>query len=75
MKTKTAEELAALIADDYGETVDDLLERYALDSVVPGACHDCGLVVDSCEPDMRHGYCDNCGGNKVRSILVLEGII
>jgi len=64
-----------LVADELGLTVDEMLNQYATDSVVPGICMKCSLVFDSCEPDATGNWCDDCEGETVRSILVLAGVM
>ena len=65
-------ELLDIIVHEEGlNTPMELLEKYALKSVVPGICTKCETVHDV-EPDSRKGYC--CGGSVV-SCLVLAGII
>lgn len=67
------EELFQRILDDEGMEEDEFLERYALDSVVPGACTNCGFVVLRCEPDAHANYCEDCGQQTVKSALALLG--
>jgi hypothetical protein len=64
------------LAEAYGLTVDELIEEYALDCVVPGICMnpDCEYTAEY-EPDQREGYCDMCDTGSVRSALVLAGLI
>ncbi len=56
------------------ETIDDLLEASAHDSVCPRICMECGSTARM-EPDQRQGYCEQCGKNCVVSGLVLAGLI
>lgn len=53
-----------------------LIEEYAMEDVVPGICMnpDCEYTT-SCEPDLRAGWCEECGTRTVRSALVLAGIL
>lgn len=63
------------LAESEGfETVADLLDATVTDSVSPGICMTCGHTGEV-EPDQAAGYCDGCGGNTVKSALVLAGVI
>lgn len=53
----------------------DALNKYAGDSVVPGICVECGATGHECEPDAHDNYCDECGENRVKSLLVLCNLI
>jgi hypothetical protein len=64
-----------LVAEDQGMTVDEMLNKYATDSVVPGICVKCNMVHDSCEPDAVDNWCDECDAGTVKSILVIAGVI
>ena len=64
-----------IAADEQGMSVMDMLERYAIESVVPGVCTKCDAVIDSCEPDAEDNWCDECDEGTVKSILVLAGVI
>ena len=68
------ETLAELEGFDSGF---DLLEEYALESVVPAICTCCKDWVDYLEPDARNcKICEFCtDGGSVSSALVLAGII
>lgn len=65
-----------LLAEDYGMSVGELLERFAHDSVVPGICMDaaCDHTTEQ-EPDQRGGWCEACGNTTVKSALVLAEIL
>ena len=65
------------LAESEGyESIDDLLYVAAYDSVVPGICIKPGCdATCECEPDARINYCEACGGQTVKSCLVLAGII
>jgi len=72
----TNKELLKKIATDQGfESVMDLLEHFAIDGVVPGACTVCAVIQDSCEPDMEEGTCSECDNDAVKSCLILAGVI
>jgi hypothetical protein len=65
------QEKAVELARQFGfDSVDNLLEEAAFESVVPGICMnvDCDYSTDV-EPDCRDGYCDCCGTNTVKSVL------
>lgn len=68
--------LRELAADGGYESVDDMLEACATDSVSPAICTapDCSYTSDM-EPDQDRGYCEACGKNTVTSALVLAGLI
>lgn len=53
----------------------ELIEEMLLDGVSLGTCKDCGEIEIEVEPDQAHGYCPNCGGRNVVSILIQEGLI
>lgn len=66
-----------LCLEQYGMDIDEFLDSSeAQDSVVYGACSkpDCDYTVEV-EPDCRNGYCEECGSQSVRSILVYLGVI
>lgn len=65
--------LAELLAAEGFNNLDDFLECYATDSIVPGICDGCHGTTD-CAPDARDDYCEYCGGTGVQSGLVLAGI-
>lgn len=64
------------LADAWGMSVDELLEEWGLDSVVPGICtnEDCDYTT-SYEPDQDAGWCDVCDTGTVASALILAGVI
>ncbi len=64
------------LAEDWGMSVMELLEEYAIDSVAPGICmnHDCDYSTEY-EPDQHEGRCEACGTNTVKSAFVLAGMI
>ena len=64
-------ECLSLIADDHDQSVEDLIDEYALDSVMPGICTSCKSIHYSCEPDLREGWCDECEQQRVVSLLEL----
>ena len=57
-------------------TIDDLIALSVADSVCPAICmtERCDHVA-SMESDQEEGYCENCGGNTMGSVLVLAGLI
>ena len=57
------------------DSMDEMLEVYALDSVVPGVCKDkdCLGIMDV-EPDQTEGWCSACEKQTIVSCLVLWGI-
>jgi hypothetical protein len=62
-------------AEGY-DSLDELLEAAALDSVSPSICTNanCDYTAEM-EPDQDRGFCENCGTNTVASALVLAGVI
>jgi hypothetical protein len=67
--------LLSIMQEELGfETKDAMLEDYALEGVVPGICRSCHTVEDCCEPDATANYCNECGENRVVSVLVLAGL-
>lgn len=58
------------------ESLDDLLQTAASDSVCPAICmtEGCDYTTEM-ESDQDQGYCEACGGNTVASVLVLAGWI
>lgn len=75
--TKRREGLSRLhyVANDQGMTVDEMLHKAVIDSVSPGICMKCDLVIDSIEPDGDAGFCEECEENTVKSVLVIAGLI
>ena len=74
--TTTTEDKLETLASQYGYSVDELLEEYGLDSLVPGICMNPGCeYVTEYEPDQREGWCGACGTTTVRSALILAGMI
>ena len=70
------EALDDLLKSTAFEDAIDFLERYALESVVPGVCIRKGCIgAADYEPDCRNGHCPECGEQSIRSGLVLLGII
>lgn len=64
------------LAWEWGMTVPEFIDSYALDDAVPGICmnSDC-LYTARVEPDQREGFCEYCGTCSVRSGVVLAGLI
>jgi hypothetical protein len=72
----SAKHLLQKVAADGGfATTMEMLEHYAIDSVVPGICIICGGIDDSIEPDREDACCDECGTDTVKSVLVIAGVI
>lgn len=71
----TRKEALKRLADEFGfKSVGAMLEAAILDSVCPGICLTCGYTTEI-EPDSQSGYCESCGGNAVRSAMVLGRVI
>lgn len=72
---KKLEKLQAL-ADDYGTSIKDLLEKYAIDSVAPAICTNagCSYTIEY-EPDSEDGWCEECDTGTVVSAFVLADLI
>lgn len=72
--TNNSEKLEQL-AEDYGFNDSmELLEAYAIDSVCPGICKECGYSTEV-EPDQTGGWCEECDKGSVISAMVLSGVI
>lgn len=67
-------DLLEQLAESEGMDVDQMLEEYAFDAVVPAICRDCGATYNM-EPDQTEGYCEECKSNTVVSCLILAGLI
>jgi hypothetical protein len=74
--TSKAAKLMKLSEIEGFETLDDLLQAAATDSVCPAICmtEGCDYTAEM-EPDQDRGFCEECGGNTVVSALVLAGLI
>ena len=72
-----AAKLLDIIAEDQGVSRPELMDMFALDSVVPGICtnEDCLAVDESVEGDAQDNWCRECRRNTVKSFLILEGVI
>ena len=57
-------------------SIDDLLAVLVADGVCPAICmnEECDYIAPM-ETDQEEGYCENCGGNTMVSVLVLVGLI
>jgi hypothetical protein len=66
-------EAISRLMQSEGMDRDEFLDVYALESVVPAICLNCGAFHDM-EPDQDEGACE-CGANQVKSGLVLMGVI
>jgi hypothetical protein len=75
-KDERRRKLMQLAEYEGHESVDDMLEACAIDSVSPAICTkpDCSYTTEM-EPDQDRGYCEACGKNSVVSALVLAGLI
>ena len=71
-----AQKLMTLCKAEGFDSLGDLLEVAATDSVCPAICmtEGCDHTTEM-EPDQTEGYCEACGGNTVVSVLVLAGFI
>ena len=69
--------IESILESEGYDTIEDFLEDYAFESVVPGKCMNeaCGWVITLCEPDLTNGWCEGCGQQTVKSSLVLIGIV
>lgn len=56
------------------DTLDEMLQEAAFDSISPGICLACDYTTEI-EPDQDRGWCENCRENTVVSALVLAGLI
>ncbi len=59
------------------DSVDDMLEAVALDSICPGCCvsPDCEAPHDCTEPDQDCGICEICERGTVQSVLIIAQLI
>jgi hypothetical protein len=60
------------------DSLDDLLEEAALDSVSPAICvNPDNPQCNNCEmePDQDRGRCEECSSNTMKSALILAGVI
>jgi hypothetical protein len=72
---KNQKKLEAL-AKVEGLTVEEMLEQATFDSVVKGICSEPGCdYTNEVEPDQARGHCEECGGQTVKSCLVLAEMI
>ena len=71
MAIKVADALQ-LLQDEFGP---EGLEQAVYDSACPGVCMSCSAIVDDCEPDACANYCDECSRPRVKSWMVLAGVI
>jgi hypothetical protein len=71
-----ADKLAHLIASEGCHSLNEFLQDYGNEPIVPGIC-----MTDHCNyttgvaPGETQGYCPRCGTNTVKSGLVLAGVI
>jgi len=74
--TEKAKKLMRLCEVEGYKNPYDLLEAVAGQSVCPAICmtEGCDHTAEM-EPDQADGYCNCCGGNTVRSALVIAGFI
>jgi hypothetical protein len=66
--------LAILLKDLGFNSFDEYAESYDWDSIVPAICVNCNEITEA-EPGCTDGLCSACGENKVKSILILGGVI
>lgn len=66
----TPDELLDRIAEEYGD-IDEIIE-HADETEIPGACHLCSKLV--LMADTLDTWCDDCGEDSVKSVLVLAGV-
>ncbi len=62
------------LSDDYGMSLDEMMESSIFDGISPGICLECGYTTDV-EPDNDQGWCEECEANTVKSACVLAGVI
>ena len=64
------------LANQWGMSVEELLQAYAIDSVVPGICSTLGCSYSTeYEADQAAGWCEECQAPTVVSAMVLGGIL
>jgi hypothetical protein len=69
------QELIHKVADYLGMEEAAILEAAATGDECPGICLKCEAVVDDIEPDQDRGWCEDCGKNRIVSVLRLAGLI
>ena len=67
--------LAHVAWEEDFEDIDSLIANFIVASVVPGCCRTCRAITTSIEPDQDAGWCHNCKGYEVQSVLILAGAI
>ena len=68
--------LDKLVETEGFTCLDDLLQAVITDSVCPAICTEAGCdYTCEMEPDQDRGYCEACGGQTVKSALILAGIV
>jgi hypothetical protein len=70
------QKLVTLCKIEGFETVDQLMEAAALDSVSPAICmtEGCDYTCEM-EPDQDRGWCEECQKPSMKSALVIMGVI
>lgn len=64
------------LAQDWGMTVQEMLESTICDSVAPAICTTPGCDYSTeMEKDQRAGWCEVCNKGTVASCLILAGVI
>ena len=75
-KAARAAKLRTLAEIEGFAGIEDLLERFATDSVGPAICTNAGCdYTAELEPDAREGWCEACRTRTVASALVLAELI
>lgn len=76
MDVSALKEKARKLAEQYGATVEELLEEWSQESVMPAICMnpECDYFAEY-EPDQRQGWCEECKTASVSGLLVLLGVL
>lgn len=64
-----------IVMDLEVSDIDDLIVEVATETEGPGACTRCGDVFVHVLVDEKTGWCDACGEDSVKSLLVLAGVV
>ena len=62
------------LLDDWGLTLEEMLEQTLMDTVAPAICTVCGYTTET-KPDQTQGWCEECNKNTVVSGLILADFI
>lgn len=73
---KTNNQALALVAQDLGVTVLEMLEQATQSQIYPGFCKGCDTVVlEGCDQDAGDNHCENCDAGTVEGVLLMAGMV